>query len=107
MRRIQRAIAIFAATVILAVVGFGQGTAAKKAYTFHGKVEGVDTKAGTLKVNGEKVDGWMDAMTMDYKVDNPAVLAKVKSGDQISATVYADDMVLHKVTVTPKGGAAK
>jgi Cu/Ag efflux protein CusF len=107
MKRLQRAIAIIAATVVMAAVGFSQGTAAKKALTFHGKVEGVDAKSGKLTVNGDKVDGWMEAMTMDYKVDDPAVLSKVKPGDRIAATVYADDMVLHKVMVMPKTGAAK
>jgi protein SCO1/2 len=107
MKNLQRALAIFTATVIMAAAGFSQGTAAKKAYTFHGKVEGVDAKAGTLKVNGEKVEGWMEAMTMDYKVDDPKVVKNVKTGDTIMATVYADDMVLHKVMVMPAHGAAK
>jgi Cu/Ag efflux protein CusF len=53
-------------------------------------------------VNGEKVEGWMDAMTMSYKVDDGAILKKVKAGDQIMATVYDDDLVLHKVMVMPK-----
>jgi len=32
-------------------------------------------------VNGEKLEGWMDAMTMSYPVDKPDVLKKVKVGD--------------------------
>ena len=71
----------------------------KKAHMFHGKVEKVNAEAKTLTVNGEKIDGWMAAMTMDYKVDDPAILGKVKSGDQISATVYDGDYSLHKVRV--------
>jgi len=73
----------------------------RKAHMFHGKVEKVNAEAKTLTVNGEKVDGWMAAMTMDYKVDDPAILGKVKSGDQISATVYDGDYSLHKVRVVP------
>jgi Cu/Ag efflux protein CusF len=50
----------------------------------------------------------MDAMTMSYKVDDAAVLKKVKAGDEIMATVYDGDMVLHKVMVMPKAaGDAK
>jgi Cu/Ag efflux protein CusF len=41
-------------------------------------------------------------MTMDYKVDDPSVLKKVSPGDQIMATVYDGDFVLHKVQVMPK-----
>jgi Cu/Ag efflux protein CusF len=62
-------------------------------------VEKVNQGAKTLTVNGEKVEGWMAAMTMDYKVDNPAILDKLKPGDQISATVYDGDYALHKVRV--------
>jgi Cu/Ag efflux protein CusF len=44
----------------------------------------------------------MDAMTMGYKVDDPAVLKNVKVGDQITATVYEGDMTLHKLQIVPK-----
>jgi Cu/Ag efflux protein CusF len=44
----------------------------------------------------------MAVMTMDYKVDDPDVLRKIKPGDQITATVYDRDLVLHKVQITPK-----
>lgn len=87
------------AVMLISPSSFGQGTSAKKAMTFHGKVESVDQRATSLKVDGENVDGWMNAMTMSYKVDNPAVLKEVKPGDQIMATVYKDDMVLHNVMV--------
>ena len=52
-------------------------------------------------MNGEKVECWMEAMTMTYPVDKPDVLKKVKVGDQIMATVYQGDMVLHNVEVLP------
>ena len=73
--------------------------AARKSYIFRGKVESVDASAGSLRVNGDKIDGWMDAMTMNYKVDNSAVINKVKTGDSITATVYDSDLVLHNVQV--------
>jgi Cu/Ag efflux protein CusF len=42
-------------------------------------------------------------MSMVYKVDDPAIVKKVKPGDQIVATVYDGDYVtLHKVQVMPK-----
>jgi Cu/Ag efflux protein CusF len=70
-----------------------------KAMTFHGKVEAVTEKG--LTVNGEKVEGWMAAMTMNYPVDSPDILKKVKVGDQIMATVYQGDVTLHNVMVMP------
>jgi len=70
-----------------------------KSYKFHGKVEAVTDKG--LTVNGEKVEGWMDAMTMTYPVDKPDVLKMVKVGDQIMATVYDGDTTLHNVMTMP------
>jgi Cu/Ag efflux protein CusF len=104
----NRLVSILAAMLLLAVASFGQAPSGKKAYTFHGKVEAVDESSKSMKVNGEEVKGWMNAMTMDYKVDDAAVLKKVKPGDRIMATVYDGDLVLHKVQVMPdQGGDSK
>ena len=106
MRSVYRYIVFVTVAVFLASVAFGQAAADKKSYVFHGKVESVDQNGKSLKVNGEEVKGWMAAMTMDYKVDDGAVLKKVKPGDKISATVYEGDLVLHKVQVMPAGNEA-
>jgi len=72
----------------------------KKEHVFRGKIEGVDPKAKTLTVNGENVEGWMSAMTMQYSADKPDVYDKVKVGDQITAKVYDGDFgTLHDVQV--------
>jgi len=106
--RVPRLITVLALAVFAASVCLGQAAPEKKSYTFHGKVEAVDKDGKSLKVNGEKVPGWMDAMTMNYKVDDGAILKKVKPGDQIMATVYDGDLMLHKVMVMPKAaGDAK
>jgi Cu/Ag efflux protein CusF len=74
----------------------------KKEYTFRGKVEKIDTKAKTLTVNGENVEGWMSAMTMTYGVDKQDVIDHVKVGDQITAKVYdGDAKTLYDVKVVP------
>jgi protein SCO1/2 len=91
-----------ALALLVAVAGFAQGAPAKKSFTFHGKVQAVSPDG--LTVDGEKVEGWMDAMTMKYKVDDPKVLKTVKPGDKIKATVYEGDMSLHKVEVDGKSG---
>ena len=88
--------------MLFAAICLGQAPADKKSFTFHGKVLSVDEKAGSMNVDGESVNGWMEAMTMDYKVDDPTVLKKVKAGDKIMATVYSGDYSLHKVMVMPK-----
>ncbi len=74
----------------------------KKEYVFKGKVVKVDEKAKMLKVANEKIPGWMMAMTMTYGVDKDTALKQVKSGDQITATVYDGDVkTLYHVKVVP------
>jgi len=99
--------AVLALVCLFAVNSFAQDKAKGKAksYTFHGKVTAVTEKG--LTVNGEKVEGWMDAMTMTYPVDKPDVLKMVKVGDQIMATVYEGDMTLHQVMTMPPDKSGK
>src|SRR5690349_8306897 len=95
--------AILAIASLLTANVYAQDAAKGKPMTFHGKVEAVTDKG--LTVNGAKVEGWMDAMTMSYPVDKPDVLKKVKVGDTIMATVYKGDITLHNVQVMPAGKA--
>ena len=90
---------VLALTCLFAVTSLAQDKPKDKgkAMTLHAKVEAVTEKG--LTVNGEKVEGWMDAMTMNYPVDKPDILKKVKVGDMIMATVYKGDMTLHNVMV--------
>jgi Cu/Ag efflux protein CusF len=88
------------AALALAACGLAQDK--KKSYTLRGKVEAVDEKARTLTVNHEKVEGWMEAMTMAFEVDKPEVLKKIKVGDRIKATVYDGDFKLYDVEVQTK-----
>ena len=99
--------AVLALACAFTVNSFAQDKAKGKAksYTYHGKVTAVTEKG--LTVNGEKVEGWMDAMTMTYPVDKPEVLKMVKVGDQIMATVYEGDMTLHNVMTMPPDKSGK
>ena len=99
--------AVLAFACLFAASAFAQDKANGKAksYTFHGKVEAVTEKG--LTVNGEKVAGWMEAMTMTYPVDKLDVLKNVKTGDRIMATVYDGDMTLHNVEVMPPDKSGK
>jgi Cu/Ag efflux protein CusF len=96
-----------AMAVLILSSALGQNSnAGKKSFTFKGKVEKVDVAAKKITVSGEKVEGWMDSMTMPYAVDKEDVLMKLKVGDQITAKVYEGDfMVLHDVQVVPPAKA--
>jgi len=112
-RALQTLIAVLSMVCFLAVTAVAQPknpTPAKpaakgKSHTLNGKVENVG--ADRLTVNHEKVEGYMDAMTMPYKVDKPDILKKVKVGDQIKATVYDGDYTLYDVEVVPKQEKSK
>jgi Cu/Ag efflux protein CusF len=101
MKYFGRTILVLVISIVAAGLCFAQNTSGKKSYTFHGKVVSVDKSNNMLRIDGEKVEGWMEAMTMNYKTDDPSLIDKVKPGDQISATVYDGDYVLHNVKVVP------
>ena len=92
-------VALLSVVFLLAVSASGQ-QAKGKSHTLEGKVEAV--QATMLTVNHGKVEGYMDAMTMPYKVDKPDLLKNVKVGDQIKATVYDGDYTLYDIHVVPK-----
>ena len=96
----RRAFASTAAIPSFALLLRAQG--AKKSFTFHGKIESLDAASKSMTVNGEKVEGWMGAMTMKYEVDNADVFKTAKAGDNIEATVYDGDFKLYKVHVVKK-----
>jgi Cu/Ag efflux protein CusF len=90
----------FTSVVILAPFGAPlEAQSKKKSYIFRGKVESIDAPSKSMTVDGSKVEGWMDAMTMKYQVDNADVFKTLKTGDTIEATVYEGDIKLYKVHV--------
>lgn len=77
-------------------------TGGKKEFTFRGKVEKIDVDAKKFVVNGQKVEGWMGAMTMTYAPDKADVLKNLKVGDEITAKVHDGDFkTLYDVHVVP------
>ncbi len=58
-----------------------------KTYRGVGVVEAVDADKRTLKINHEKIEGYMDAMTMDFQTRNPTLLSELKPGDRIEFTL--------------------
>ena len=97
----RRTFASIALLPPLAAVLGAQGN--KKTFTFRGKIESLDTASQSMSINGEKVEGWMDAMTMKYQVDNADVFKAAKVGDTIEATVYEGDYKLYKAHVVKPG----
>lgn len=61
-------------------------------YTVRGVVLKVDPANKSATIDAEKIEGWMDAMTMEYPVASAADLAKLKPGNKITATVDVRDL---------------
>jgi protein SCO1/2 len=60
----------------------------QKTFTIRGRVLATTSTGVTL--DGENVPGFMEAMTMEYKLKDPSVVSELHPGDRITATVLAD-----------------
>jgi Cu/Ag efflux protein CusF len=98
----------FLILVLALSVGCSKKTeTAGKTYRFHGTVVSVDASSKLANIKGDKVDGWMEAMTMDYPVPDSTDLTKLKPGLEFNATltVTGDSYSLHDVKPAPKAGS--
>ncbi len=109
-----RRIAFFAGALALAAsLGCGRsetgkpGGAAEKPYPLKGVVVSVDTGAGQVIVRHEEIPGYMDAMTMPFKVAEPKMLAELRPGDEIEAKLVVGEKAsrLEGIVVSRHGSA--
>jgi Cu/Ag efflux protein CusF len=56
-----------------------------KEYQMQGEVVSVDPAAQTATVKSGKIEGWMEAMTMEYPVKDKAEFSKLRAGEKIQA----------------------
>ena len=88
----------------------GTGSAAAgelKTFPIRGKIVSVNPAKGSILLDHEAVPGFMDAMTMPYKLKDPSVISELHPGDRITAKLlvrrvgddYADPM-LDEIVVT-------
>ena len=80
-------------------------TANYKVYKLRGKVVSTDAARGEVTVNHEAIPGFMEAMTMPYKLKDPSILGELHPGDVITADLLvspdpnADYLLDHIVVV--------
>ena len=60
----------------------------EKVYALRGFIVSLDQQTRTATIKHEKIGDWMDAMTMEFPVRNPAEFAKLRAGEKITATVH-------------------
>jgi protein SCO1/2 len=78
-----------------------------KTFPMRGKIVSVDAVKGSVLLNHEAVPGFMEAMTMSYKLKDASVLSELHPGDRITAKLlvrkvgddYVDPM-LDEIVVT-------
>ncbi len=58
-----------------------------KVYTLHGTVVKLDRETNLATIKGEKIPGWMAAMTMEYPVQDRNQYLSLHAGEKIEATV--------------------
>ena len=64
--------------------------ASAKRYPFKGKIVSVDRTAKKAKINHEAVEGYMEAMTMDFPIHADWVWDDLKPGSQVRAELVVD-----------------
>jgi Cu/Ag efflux protein CusF len=99
---IRRAVNFLAMAALLNVSMIGLLTAQQrgpKPITFFGQVEGVSPEKKMISVKHGKIDGYMDSGTTLHLVNQESVLERLKVGDDIRATVYANDLTLHNIRI--------
>jgi len=76
-----------------------------KVYKLRGKVVSTDAAKGEATLNHDAIPGFMDAMTMPYKLKDASILSELHPGDVITADVLvsadpnADYLIDHIVVV--------
>jgi protein SCO1/2 len=79
-----------------------------KVYKLRGKVVSTNSATGEVTVNHEAIPGFMDAMTMPYKLKDPSILSELHPGDTITADLLVSDnpdadILLDHIVVTAQG----
>lgn len=59
-----------------------------KEYHLHGEVVRLDPSAKTATINSQKIEGWMEAMSMEYPVKEAQDFSKLQPNECIDATVF-------------------
>jgi protein SCO1/2 len=83
------------------------GSNGLKTYPIRGKIVSVDAAKGMVMLDHEAVPGFMDAMTMAYKLKDASVANSLHPGDRITAKLLVretadgdEDMRLDEIVVT-------
>jgi protein SCO1 len=85
--RLRRIILITLLCVCGVVLSCQRTKTVTKRYPFTGRVVSIDAQDQAAIIAGDNIPGFMDAMTMSYKIKPPAMVNQLAAGDAISAEV--------------------
>ncbi len=105
----KRALSFALTTLVLtAFVGCSQAPppAAVKEYQVTGEVLKLDPAAQTASLKAGKIEGWMEAMTMDFPIKDKQEFEKVKVGTTIHAKVSVQGTEYWLSGITEAAGEA-
>jgi Cu/Ag efflux protein CusF len=62
-----------------------------------GKIVAVVPESGQIVVQHDEIKGFMEAMTMGYKVSSPSLLKAAKPGDKVRFTIDTETLVITQI----------
>src|ERR1017187_6651168 len=78
-----------------------------KAFPIRGKIVSVDAAKGKIMLDHEAVPGFMEAMTMSYKLKDAGIISELHPGDRITAKLLVpkigdeySDAMLDEIVIT-------
>jgi protein SCO1/2 len=97
----------FGGIVVVAVLTAGACSRAPEARTYEvrGQILGINPERQEVLMNHEDIPGFMPAMTMAYRVQDPALLEGKQPGDLITATLVVEEVNGYLSTLTTTGRA--
>ncbi len=95
-------------TAMTLLLIFSAGCNRTKKYPMQGEIVAKDALTSQITVNHRDIPGFMAAMTMPYRVKDPAVVQELQPGDKIAAEVVigkdASDYWLEDVRIIDESG---
>jgi protein SCO1/2 len=97
----------FSGTLILAALAAAACSRAPepRRYEVRGQILGINPERQEVLVNHEDIPGFMPAMTMTYRVQDPALLEGKQAGDLFTATLVVEEVNGYLSTLTTTGRA--
>ena len=81
---------VFAAVLLTAACGVGPVPAIQK-HHIHGVVLSLNANDHTATIKHQKIEGFMEAMTMEYPIRDKKAFDALRVGETIDGTVFVQD----------------